>query len=127
MNGLVNLLLKVMGFGKAVEALDGESSKAYIGALGLILSGAATLLTGLANVVGEVVPLQGGAEYIKFLSNLSHDANAAIVLAGVAAISKGVADIGNRHAVAKLQNSLTIPSGKTAAEAPSLLPTKTVD
>ena len=105
MNSLVNIVMRAVGLGKAVDALDGEASKAYVGGLGTMLAGAAGVLAALANLLGEVLPLHGGAEYLKFVQGLSHNPNMAAILLGVAAVSKGLADIGNRHAVAKLADS----------------------
>lgn len=104
MNSVINLLMRMLGLGKAVDALDGETSKAYIGGLGMILTGAGTLLAGAGNIASEVLPLHGAAAYLSFAQGLSHDPNTALLMAGAAAISKGLADIGNRHAIAKLVN-----------------------
>lgn len=101
MNKVLGLVMRMMGLGKAVDALDGQASKAYIGGVGQILTGVATLLGGAANVLGAVVKLQGMDQYIAYAQSLSHDPNAALVVAGMALISKGLADIGNRHALAK--------------------------
>ena len=121
MGTIVNLAMRMMGLGKAVDALDGETSKAYIGGVATILTGAATLLGGAANIVAEVLPLHGGAAYFDFARNLSHDPNAALVLAGAAAIGKGLADIGNRHATAKLANAVAAQAqAPTAAPLPPL-------
>lgn len=122
MNAIVNLVLRALGFGKAVDALDGETSKAYIGGLGMILSGAATLLGGAANIAAEVLPLKGGAAYIAFAQGISHDANAALLLAGVALISKGVGQIGQRHAIAKLANQAPAPAEVAAPKADAATP-----
>lgn len=110
--------MRIMGLGAAVDALDGETSKAYIGGVGMILSGGATLLGGAANLVMEIVPLHGGAAYVAFVQNLSHDANAALIMAGAGLIAKGLADIGQRHATAKLANFVASPSTPAPATPP---------
>jgi hypothetical protein len=115
MGTIANLIMRLVGLGKAVDALDGETSKAYIGGVGMMLSGAATLVGGLANLAGEIVPLHGGAAYFDFARNLSHDPNAALVLAGAGLISKGVAEIGQRHATAKLAAQMPQPAAPPAA------------
>ena len=48
---MVNLIMRMLGLGSAVDALDGETSKAYLGAVGLLLSGAASVLGGAANII----------------------------------------------------------------------------
>lgn len=120
MNTIVNLAMKAMGLGGALDALDGETSKAYQGAVVTILTGAATFIGGLANLAAEIFPLHGGAAYVDFARSLSHDPNLALVLAGLAAIGKGWADIGNRHATAKLANAV-------AAQAQAPTPAPAVD
>lgn len=115
---MINLIMRLLGLGKAVDALDGETSKAYAGAVVVMFGGAATLLGGVANLIGEFVPLHGGAAYLSFAQGLTHDPNLALVLAGAAAIGKGLTDIGQRHAVAKLANAtLNQPPAPTAPPA----------
>lgn len=114
---MVNIIMRLMGFGAAVDALDGETSKAYIGGVGEILSGAATLLGGLANIVAQIVPLHGASAYFDFARNISHDPSAALVVAGLALIHKGIADIGNRHATAKLANAVEAQAQSQASPA----------
>lgn len=116
MNTIVNFLMRAFGLGKAVDALDGESSKAYMGGVGQILTGAATLLGGLAGIAGQLVGAHGGAEYVALAKGLAHDPSAGLVLGGAALISKGWADIGQRHALAKAVNDAkateVVPSDK---------------
>lgn len=119
MGNIANIIMRLMGLGKAVDALDGATSKAYIGGVGLILSGAATTLGGAANLVLEIVPLHGGAAYFKFVQNASHDPNVGLVLAGAAVIAKGLAEIGQRHAIAKMgQDKSTGTAGPIALQPP---------
>lgn len=101
MNTLVNLVLRISGLGKAVDALNGETSKTYQGGAILILTGAATLLGGLAGVLGQVVAAASGADYLALAQGLGHNASAGLVMAGAATIGKGIAVIGQRHALAK--------------------------
>jgi hypothetical protein len=101
MNTIVAFAMRIMGLGKAVDALDGEASKAYAGAVGQILSGLAAILGGLAGLVSQFAACHGGAEYLKFVQGLSQDPSAGAVLAGAALISMGWAAIGQRHALAK--------------------------
>ena len=103
---MVNLIMRMLGLGSAVDALDGETSKAYLGAVGLLLSGAASVLGGAANIIMELVPLHGAAAYLTFAEGLKHDPSSAMVLAGIALISKGLGDIGQRHALANLHNTV---------------------
>lgn len=100
---MVNLILRMFGFGKAVDALDGETSKAYAGALVQILSGGATALGGLAGLASEFVAAHGASAYIALVQGLGHDANAGMVAAGSGLVGMGIAAIGHRHAQAKAQ------------------------
>src|SRR3990167_10805480 len=98
---MTNLLLRLFGFGKAVDALDGAPSKTYMGALGLILSGASSVLTGMAHVTGDLLAAKGGAAYLSIAKGLyAGNADTALLVAGAALISKGIATIGQRHATA---------------------------
>lgn len=119
MNTIINGALRLFGFGKAVDALDGETSKAYIGGLGMILTGAATLLGGLAGIAAQVVAAHGGGDYIALVRDLPHNPSAGLVLAGAAAIGKGISAIGQRHAVAKLSNQLIAPIGPQTPSDPA--------
>lgn len=101
MNMLVNLVLRMTGLGKAVDALNGETSKTYLGGVVLILTGAATLLGGVAGIAGEVLAASTGAEYMALAKGLTHNASAGLVVAGAGTIGKGIAVIGQRHATAK--------------------------
>lgn len=103
---MINFALRLFGFGKAVDALDGETSKAYIGGLGLILTGGSTILGGAAALLAEVLPLHGADAYVHFAQAVPHDANIGLVIAGAALISKGIAEIGQRHATAVLSNDV---------------------
>jgi len=98
---MVNLILKLFGFGKAVDALDGESSKAYAGALGQMATGAATLLGGVAGLLSEFSQAHGGSAYLALIQGFKSDPSAGAVLAGAALISMGYTAIGQRHAIAK--------------------------
>lgn len=101
MNKIVNFVLRLSGLGKAVDALNGETSKTYLGGAVMILTGAATLLGGLAGIAGQVVAAASGADYLALVQGIGHNASAGLVMAGAATIGKGVAVIGQRHAIAK--------------------------
>ncbi len=115
MGRIANLILRVLGLGSAVDALNGQTSKAYLGGLGLMLSGGATLLGGLANLALEAQKITDLGGWIAFAKHMTNDPNAALVLAGAALISKGLADIGQRHALAKAVTA----SGLSALPAPT--------
>ncbi len=100
---LVNLLMRVFGFGKAVDALDGQTSKAYAGGVGQILTGVATLAGGAAGLAQQFVAAQGADAYLDIIKGITANPSAGLVLAGAGLISKGIADIGNRHAIAKTE------------------------
>ena len=106
MNTLLNGFLRVIGFGKAVDALDGETSKAYLGGAVKVLGGLGSIFLGVANVGVELAAAHGGAEYLAIGKALfSGNAETALILGGVAAIGAGVSAIGQRHALAKAVNA----------------------
>lgn len=107
---MVNFVMRLMGLGSAVDALDGESSKAYAGAVGQILTGAAGLLGGLAGLVAEFVAAHGVDSYLEIIKNIKHDPSAGAVLAGAALISSGYTAIGQRHALAKATAPVSAPA-----------------
>lgn len=109
MNIVINFLMRAFGLGKAVEALDGETSKAYAGGVGQILAGAAGILGGLAGIAGQVVAAHGGPEYLSLVQGLAHNPSAAAVLAGAGFISAGLSAIGQRHALVKAQVAPVAP------------------
>lgn len=98
---MTNLIMRLLGLGKAIDALDGEKSKAYQGGVGMILAGAASVLGGLAGVVGNVIAAKGGPAYLALIQGIPHDSSVGLILAGYAGIKAGWAVIGQRHAVAK--------------------------
>lgn len=98
---LINLVGSYFGLAKVVEALDGY--KTYLAGVSLMLTGAATAMTGAAGLLNEVLPLHTLADYLAWMKALSHDTNMGLIAAGAAMVSKGLADIGNRHATAKLE------------------------
>ncbi len=120
---MINLLLRLLGFGKAVDALDGETSKAYIGGLGMILTGGASLLDGSSHVAAALLAAHGGADYFAIGKALYQgDADTATIIAGFALISKGIAEIGQRHAAAKLSNTIASAAPIIVNAAPVALP-----
>lgn len=123
MNFIQNILMRALGLGKAVDALDGETSKAYLGGVGLILTGAATALGGLAGIAGELIAAHGGPAYWALASNIPHDASAGLFLAGLAGIHQGISQIGQRHALADSENSaVSLPAQSIPAVAASIPP-----
>ena len=107
MNFLMNIGLKALGLQSALDAVNGETSKAYLGGLGLILGGLGSILAGAAGIVQGLLPLHTGAEYLAFAQGIEHNASAGLILAGWVSVSKGYSAIGQRHALAKLQNAAT--------------------
>jgi hypothetical protein len=101
MDKIVNFVIRAVGLGKAVDALNGETSKTYQGAAILILTGAATLLGGIAGVVGQIAAAATGADYLALAQGLAHNSSAGLIMAGAGTIGKGIAIIGQRHALAK--------------------------
>lgn len=113
-----NFVMRLFGLGKAIDALDGETSKSYLGGAGLILAGLGSIAAGAAGVVGELVAAHGGPAYLALLKNLPHDASAGLVLGGYASIKAGIAAIGLRHAMAKAAAAAPA-AAPVAAPAPS--------
>lgn len=102
MNTLLNGFLRLIGFGKAVDALDGETSKAYLGGAIKILSGAGSVLLAAANIAVQVAAGHGGADYLAVAKGVFNgNAETAMLTGGVALIGAGIAAIGQRHAIAK--------------------------
>lgn len=102
MNTLLNGFLRIIGFGKAVDALDGETSKAYLGGAVKILGGVGSVALGLANIGVELASAQGAAAYIAIgKAVFAGNAETALLMGGFAAIGAGISAIGQRHALAK--------------------------
>lgn len=107
MNAIINLAAKLLGLNSFLAKING--SKAYIGAAGTMITGAITALTGLAGIVADLIPLETAAQYFAFAKGLGHNANAGLIAAGGGLLSKGWTDIGQRHAVAKLEAKIAVP------------------
>lgn len=126
MNALINFAMRMLGLGKVVDALDGETSKACIAGLGKILTGGAAVMTGSAHVTSLLFAAHGSADYLAIAQQLYHgDADTAAILGGVALILSGYQAIGQRHAVAKLANALD-GAMVSAAATPATPPPPTV-
>ena len=99
---IVNGVMRVFGLGKAVDALNGESSKAYLGGVIKILGGVSSIALGVAGVAAQVAACSAGACYANVGQGLFQgNAQTAMILGGVGMIGAGVAAIGQRHALAK--------------------------
>lgn len=101
MGAIVNFVMRLSGFGKAIEALDGETSKTYGAGVGKILTGAAEILGGVATLASQFVAAKGGANYLALVQDIPHGLAAAAIVHGWNAILDGRAVIAQRHAVAK--------------------------
>jgi hypothetical protein len=101
MNTIVNFVMRAAGFGKAVELLDGETSKTYAVGVGQILTGLAGVLGGLGMYGAQFVAAQGGAAYLSILQGALHNPATAAIGLGWTEILKGRATIAQRHALAK--------------------------
>lgn len=101
MNTIVNFVMRVAGFGKAVEALDGETSKTYAAGVGQILTGVAGIVAGLGMYSAQFVAAKGGAAYLEILQGALHNPATLALGAGWTEILKGRATIAQRHAIAK--------------------------
>jgi hypothetical protein len=103
-NWLINLAGEWFGINRALAAVDGY--KTYLAGASMILTGLGTATTGAVGLVNEIIPLHTLADYFGWAKGLSHDTNAGLVAAGVAMMGKGLGDIGNRHAIAKLEENI---------------------
>lgn len=101
MNTLVNFVMRVAGFGKAVEALDGETSKTYAAGAGEMLTGAVGILTGAGMFLAQFVAAKGGAEYLAIAQGALHNPATAAIGLGWTTFLKGRATIAQRHALVK--------------------------
>jgi hypothetical protein len=118
MNTIVNLVMRIAGFGKAVEALDGETSKTYAAGVGQILTGAAGILGGLGMYATQFIGAKGGAEYLGIVQGALHNPATAAIGFGWSEILKGRATIAQRHALAKAVSE----SKDAPVESPKPLP-----
>jgi hypothetical protein len=120
MNTIINAAMRVLGLGKAVDAIGGETSKAYLGGLGQILTGGASVLLAVANIVLQLQGAHGAGDLVSVGQALLHgDPRVLAIGAGIGLISKGLADIGNRHATAEVANAIAAqpiaPTGDATA------------
>lgn len=123
MNTMINFAMRLLGLGKVVDALDGETSKACIVGLGKILTGGAAVLTGSAHVAALLLAAHGGADYLAIGQQLYHgDADTAAIAGGFLLILSGYQAIAQRHAIAKLANAVA----DVAAAAAPVTPTAAV-
>ncbi len=114
---MTNVLLRLFGFGKAVDALDGETSKTYAAGAQKILTGVAAIAGGVAAIAAQFVAAKGGAEYLQIGQGLLHNPAFGAISAGWVLILDGKATIAQRHAIAKAAASAA-PVVAPAASAP---------
>lgn len=100
----MELLLKLFGglFGLKALWTKIDGYKTYIAGASLMLGGAASILTGLAGLLAEFLPLQGIPQVYTWLKGMGHDVNAGIVTAGWIAFHQGLAAVGQRCALDKV-------------------------
>lgn len=82
---LIDLIAKFSGINAFLNAINGY--KAYIGGAALLLAGGAQLLT-------EIVALNGASSWLAFVQHLSADP-------AIANIGLGLTALGLRHAISK--------------------------
>ncbi len=98
---VLGFIMNMLGVGKLLAAVDGK--KGYIGGAGQILTGASLTLGAAAKLLLAIIPLKGTAEYLAFAQGLANNSDVLVLASGVALVSKGLADIGQRHAIAKAE------------------------
>lgn len=119
MGTLANVIMRAIGLGKAVDALDGETSKAYIAGVMAMLGGAVSISTALIHILNLVFQAHGGAAYYDIFKAIqAGNADTVLLGAGYLAIAKGYADIGHRHALAEIANAQGDPAPAPAPAAP---------
>lgn len=112
MDTIINLAMKWSGVAKVLEKING--CKTYIGAAAQILTGSATILAAVANLLSETAPLHSAADYYHWAQTLSHDPNMALIAGGAAVVGHGLTAAGLRHAQEKAVAEVT----KTEAPKP---------
>lgn len=96
---LTNLLAKLIGLQKLIDAIDGK--KAYLGGACEMLGGAATIFAAVSKLGLEVIACKSAADYAAFAHGLKSDPWVLALPMGWTAISHGLGVIGLRHAQAK--------------------------
>ncbi len=107
---MTNFIMRLCGFGKAVDALDGETSKTDGAGVGKILPGGAEILGGVSTLVAQFVAAKGGAGYLSLVKDVPHGLSAAAIIHGWNTILDGRAIIAQRHALAKAVAASTPPT-----------------
>ena len=110
MNTILNFVMRVAGFGKALEVLDSETSKTYATGAKEILTGVAGMLAGAAMFAAQFVAAQGGAEYWAIVHGAGSNPATAAIAGGWVMFLKGKSTIGQRHAVAKAAKAAAAPA-----------------
>lgn len=124
---MTNLLLRLFGFGKAIDALDGEESKTYAAGAQALLLGLGGMIGGVVGLLGEFIAAKGATAYLAIVQNAGHDPYVKAVVAGWGAILAAKAVIAQRHATAKLSNALDEAQAQAPANAPAPVPAAAPD
>ena len=101
MNFLINAALRIFGFGKALDALNGETSKTYAAGAQKMLTGMAGIVTGLSMFAAQFIAAKGGAEYLAIIQGLTSNPAMLALGAGWALFLDGKATVAQRHALVK--------------------------
>lgn len=99
MNTIVGVVLRMLGAGNAIDALDGEPSKAYAAGVNKMIGGAVTVLGGVSGLLYKFINTRGAAKYIAIAQDSKVEFGA--IALGWHMAWDGWADIGHRHALAK--------------------------
>jgi len=91
-----------------IEKINGY--KTYIAGIGLILSGAATTLTGVVTMINQLIPLTTLSDYYEFFKNIGGDPAAGVLVTGFTTLCAGLAAVGLKHSHEKLEVSVVTAS-----------------
>ncbi len=98
-NQIVALFVKLSGGGWIWKVIDGK--KTFLGALGKMLAGGASMLAGAAKIVMAVVACEELACVIEIARGIPQDPNALLVVAGWYGFASGLEGIGLWHKIQK--------------------------
>lgn len=99
MNKIIALAIRLSGFGKLADVLNGYKTK--LGGGGLMLAGAGTILLGASAIVQEIVACGGLDCVVGVVRGLGDSKNAKMVLEGMGMFSTGLGLIGVGHKIDK--------------------------
>jgi len=101
---LLSLAAKLLGINKILAAINGK--KAAIGGIAQILAGGSAVLAGASCLLRELAAVDSAVALLDLAKGVAHDQCALTLIGGVALIGSGIGDIGNRHAIKKMEDKV---------------------